>query len=126
MAFDIDDFMADPRYCMPATDVKASSPYDGPGRVFLFEAPVGIEATITLETPCDDADLFAWLWNPASDGCPDENSYIQSNNVECSYNAANENDQIGIFETNANKIWMVMVEAPDGTDTEFRLRVECP
>ena len=111
---------------MPATASKASNAYDGPSRVFLFEAPEGIEATITLESPCDDTDMFAWLWNPAADGCPTEESYIQNNNVECSYNSGSQDDVIGIFETYPNKIWMIIVEGADGTDADFRLSVTCP
>ena len=37
-----------------------------------------------------------------------------------------QDDQIGIFETYPNKVWMIIVEAADGTDADFRLSVTCP
>lgn len=113
-----DDYLA--WYCAP---FPAGS-YDGPERTYALRVPAGLRATITLDGPCDELDLFALRWEFwESDGdCPETGNPVW----ECEADDSRAGgDVLVVADSTRDTNYLVIVDSPNGSATNFGLRVDC-
>jgi hypothetical protein len=101
-------------YC----EVVGSSSYAGTERVYEFYHPGTGNATISLDSPCANLDLFAAYWT--SDSCPTAENSI----LECEGSIDSGDDSITIWN-NEERRYLVVVDGPYGDEEAFGLSVSC-
>lgn len=102
-----------------ACAVVGSSGYQGPERMFAVEHPGTGNVQITLESPCEDLDLFAAYWL-------DDEACLRSgvSVSECEGDVGSGENQITIWN-NRSARYVAIVEGEAGEEAPFRLRVDC-
>jgi hypothetical protein len=95
----------------------SGSDFDGPERVYEFNAPKDITSMSVTVDSCEDT----WaLWYQAYDGCQDERL------TSCSTFAYGDlrNQSANILIGGTGKVWMV-IEGFQNVGGNFRMQVEC-
>lgn len=104
-------------FCTPNLD---RHDYDGPERVFRIFVPEATTATFSLETPCDDLDLFVFYWQD-DDSCPTAGNGI----LECEAGDSTSDREDASVWSDVGAWYLVAVDAKDGGTANFRLSVAC-
>lgn len=104
--------------CWPVT----AGDYQGGERFIRFDHP-GREdapavATIILESPCADLDLFAFWWE--SNSCPSSGAAPG----ECEADVDPGGGAVEIWN-NSPRSYLIGVEAADGSEGPFRVTIQC-
>lgn len=109
-----DEFYAS-AFCFPAGDR-----HSGPERVYRLELPAYTQATISLQSDCEDLDLAAVAW--AYDGrCPTPQHRV----AECEGSVRRGDDEVHVETLNNARGYLVAVDGKAGVSAPFRLRVDC-
>ena len=83
---------------------------------------------IEVETRCGDFDLIAFPYNVEADGCPvpDYPLYPQYSCEMSSKRGVGRTDKLKLYESSSEeRLYLVIVDAPDPTEEWFRLSVNC-
>jgi hypothetical protein len=107
-----------------ACAVVGTESYQGPERMFEFYHPGTGNVTFTLETPCDDLDLFAMRWEESS-SCPREGVSV----LECDGEiGGGSSHDVVVWNNESGEGWryLIIVEGPAGEEAPFSLSVDCP
>lgn len=94
--------------------------YDGPERAYELELPEYTYATIYYSFPCQDMAIAAFRWS--SNECPTlggETTFV------CEGDGLGRSGSVEISYELEDKRFLVVVDAPSGTEAPFALRVEC-
>jgi hypothetical protein len=94
--------------------------YDGPERAYELELPEYTIATIYYSFPCQDMAIAAFRWS--SEECPTlggETTFV------CEGDGLGRSGSVEISYELEDKRFLVVVDAPEGTEAPFALRVEC-
>ncbi len=99
----------------------ATSTYAGTERMFEFEHPgTGGNATIRLESPCGDLDLFTAHWEDTSDCL---RSGVSVGECDAS-TSTGQVDEVTIWNSSPRR-YIVVVENIDGEEHPFSLSASC-
>lgn len=96
-----------------------SHTYDGPERGWMLELPARTTATLLLETPCADLDLFAVYWQ--EDTCPSPATTLH---VCEAGDRSGDTDTVRIVSVSAEQD-LVFVDGKEREAANFRLTVNC-
>lgn len=104
-------------FCFPNL---SNHDYDAPERVYALYVEAGVQASITLSTPCGDLDLAVARWWDA-ESCP---------TADDSYSVCEGDDDDGGASTSVDwdveTWWLLMVDGKYDSDVyNFRLSVQC-
>ena len=100
-------------YCTPFPE-----DYAGPERVFALPVDRRMRVTATLESPCEDMDLFVANWH--DDACP-----TAANNVlECEAGEAAGDESVVWYGFEGDR-YLLFVESKSGAAANFRLTISC-
>lgn len=110
-----DDFYRS-KFCTP----RAASYADGPEAVYALTVPANMQADITLDSPCDDLDLFSVRWSSA-DRCPS----VSTSTGECEGSTKGAVDTVRIVSVGRDEEHLVWVDGKKGAEGNFALRVDC-
>jgi hypothetical protein len=100
-------------------EVVGTESYQGPERMFEFLHPGTGFVTISLESPCEDLDLFAMYWSFA-DSCVRSGVSI----IECEGDISTGGGAVSIWNNEPAR-YVVVVEGEFGEDAPFTLRADC-
>ena len=100
-------------YCSTAPEEHAGSE-----RVYEMSFTERTSVTFALDAACDDVDLYVMDWE--NDTCPT----IDSRVTQCEDSDETGDDSITVDAFEGDR-YLVFVEPKDGTDTNFRLVVNC-
>jgi len=104
-------------YCWPGTYNHNS----GDERVYSFTMPKPpMRAQVTLDTPCADLDVMAFVWNGT--GCPSQQN--TSPRCECLRKNGTTSEMIELVSDQKDQ-WLIVVEGVDDHEGAFALTVEC-
>ena len=92
--------------------------YAGPERVYRFDHPGTGNATIELESPCGELDIFAAFWS--DDTCPTAAHSVG----ECEGDVGAGDGSITIWNS-APRSYLVYVDGPEGAEANFGLSATC-
>jgi hypothetical protein len=98
--------------------VVGSDSYTGPERVYRFDHPGTGNATIELESPCGELDVFAAFWS--DDTCPTADHSVG----ECEGDVGAGDGSITIWNSSPRS-YLVYVDGPDGAEANFGLSATC-
>ena len=98
--------------------------YSGEERAFYFLHPGNGAVVVTLESPCEDTDLFYFKAYDMGD-CYEEGCVPCRQDNKSSQKTYYQNDSFQIYDTNSNE-YLFIVESASGADVPFVLSVECP
>jgi hypothetical protein len=114
---DADDYLA--WFCaVPDGD------YLGSERTYNVTVPAGQKATFTLESPCDDLDIFALRWElwESSELCPDYGNSV----IECEADDSREGGEVEVFaDPSRDTNYLVIIDGPDAEQAAFALDIVC-
>jgi hypothetical protein len=102
-----------------ACAVVGTSSYQGPERHYEFQHPGTGTVTITLDTPCEDLDLFAMRWESAS--CMQSGLSI----LECEGDVSSGGGSFEIWNNEPGR-YVVVVEGANGEEAPFEIGARCP
>jgi len=114
---DADDYLA--WFC-----VVPDGDYIGSERTYNITVPAGQKATFTLESPCDDLDIFALRWElwESSELCPDYGNSV----IECEADDSREGGEVEVFADPAQDTnYLVIIDGPDAEQAAFALDIAC-
>jgi hypothetical protein len=94
--------------------------YDGPERAYELMLPEYTTATIYYSFPCQDMAIAAFRWAP--DECP---TFGGETTFVCEGDGLGRSGSVEISHEFEEKRFLVVVDAPGGTEAPFALRVEC-
>ena len=111
--------------CSPGFD----GDYASPEHSFIFLHPAnGMYCDIEVETRCGDFDLIAFPYNVDADQCPVA-GYPLYPQYSCEMSAkrgVGRTDSLKLYESSPEeKLYLVVVDAPEPTEEWFRLSVNC-
>jgi hypothetical protein len=115
---DAEDYLA--WFCTPFPDGE----YKGPERTFNVTVPAGQVATFTLESPCDDLDIFALRWElwDSNEQCPDHGNSV----VECEVDDSRDGGTVTVYaDPTRDTNYLVMIDGPAGQEQAFALDIDC-
>ena len=98
--------------------------YSGEERAFYFLHPGNGAVVVTLESPCEDTDLFYFKAYEMGD-CYEEGCVPCRQDNKSSQKTYYQNDSFQIYDTNPNEYFFI-VESVSGADVPFVLSVDCP
>lgn len=111
-----DDDFTRGKFCAPQTNKYG----EAPEAVYALHLPEDTLATVTLDTPCADLDLFSVRWgNPQR--CPG----VGTGTGECEGSTKGARDQIRIMSVGRAEDHLVWVDGKRGATGNFSLKVEC-
>ncbi|HJN74492.1 MAG TPA: hypothetical protein QGF58_11215 [Myxococcota bacterium] len=93
--------------------------WDGPERVYSFRMEPMMVATVTLESPCEDLDLFAASW--PHEGCPD----LEHSVTACEADVLEGDGEFRLVTQDNPQTWLLGVDGKLGVTGAFTLSVEC-
>ncbi len=96
-----------------------SHPYDGPERGWILELPERTTATLVLETPCADLDLFAVYWQENT--CPSPATTLH---VCEAGDRTGDTETVRLVSVSAEQD-LVFVDGKEREAANFRLTVNC-
>ena len=85
--------------------------YDGRERTYHITVPAGAKATFTLESPCDDLDIFVLRWElwESNEQCPDYGNSV----IECEADDSREGGEVEVYADPARDTnYLVMIDGP--------------
>lgn len=94
--------------------------YDGPERAYELMLPEYTTAKIYYSFPCQDMAIAAFRWAP--DECP---TFGGETTFVCEGDGLGRSGSVEISHELEEKRFLVVVDAPSGTEAPFALRVEC-
>jgi hypothetical protein len=107
-------------YAMNSKDAD----YTGSERAYYFQHPGdGTSITVTLESPCEDTDLWYFKSYDMGDCYESSCAPCQQDN-DASDESYYLNDSVEIFDSNPNS-YFIITESLSGADVPFVLTVEC-
>ena len=109
-------------------DASFDGNYDSPEHSFIFVHPAQGFCNIEVETRCGDFDLLAFPYNVEADGCPIAgNPLPQEYSCEMSSKrGTGRTESLTLYENSTEeKLYLVIVDAPEPTEEWFRISVDC-
>jgi hypothetical protein len=113
-----DDYLA--WYCTPFPD----GDYAGSERTYNVTVPAGRKATFTLDSPCDDLDIFALRWElwDSNEQCPDYGNSV----IECEADDSRAGGEVEVFaDSTRDTNYLVMIDGPNAEQVAFALDITC-
>lgn len=107
-------------FCTPFPD----GDYSGSERTFQVAVPAGQSATFSLESPCDDLDIFALRWElwENNEMCPDSGNSI----VECEADDSRDGGSVTVYaDSSRTTHYLIIIDGADGEIANFALDITC-
>jgi hypothetical protein len=107
-------------YCTPFPN----GDYRGPERTYSLIVPPGKTATVSLDGPCDELDIFMLRWEfwETEGYCPDTDTPIW----ECEADESRAGGEVYVVADSTRETrYLVVVDAPNTGATNFGLSVAC-
>ena len=111
-----DDAFYRAKFCTPRSANYAA----GREAIYNLHLPANMRATVRLESPCANLDLFSIRW-PHADRCPNSST----STGECEGSTKPGVDSIQIVAVGNDEHHLVWVDGQDGDYGNFRLSVVC-
>jgi hypothetical protein len=118
MVMNADDYLN--WYCTPFPE----GDYDGPERTFNVTVPAGLTATFSLESPCEELDIFALRWElwMTDEMCPEYNNSV----LECEADDSRADGTISVTaDPTRDTNYLVIIDGPEGQQQPFALDIDC-
>lgn len=107
------DFYRD-KFCTPI-----HHDWVGPERVYRFHMDPMLVATVNLESPCEDLDLFAASW--PHEGCPD----LEYRVTACEADVHEGDGSFRLVTQTNPQTWLIAVDGKNGETGAFALSIQC-
>ena len=104
-------------FCTTAGD----GDYSGGERVYAFQKPENVAATISLNSPCDDLHLFVLEYADWADSCPDPTERLS----RCEFDDEEDGGSIFLDYDDREYDYLIIVEGETPIEENFQLTVEC-
>lgn len=102
-------------------EVVSDNDYTGTERMFEFIHPASGGVEFTLDTPCDDLDLFVFAWGD-EESCPSAGVSI----TDCEGKTGGSDTHSVNVWNNREARYLVAVEGEDSPEVPFALTITCP
>ncbi len=102
------------KYCAVTSDT-----YDNGERIYRFKMPSHSQATVALESPCEDLDLFVLQWTQP--GCPTRGASVGT----CDASTRDGSGRVELESIKNPREFLLVVEGKNGVHAPFDLTVSC-